>query len=91
MKLEWDEAKRQMTLERRGLDFAEARFVFNGDVLDIEDTREDYGECRIVTFGHLNGRMVTITWTQRGDKRRIISMRKANEREIEKYSPFFRR
>ena len=43
-----------------------------------------------MTFGHLNGRMMTITWTQRGDKRRIISMRKANEREIEKYSPFFR-
>jgi uncharacterized DUF497 family protein len=88
--LEWNEEKRQLTLEKRDLDFADAARVFDGDVLDIEDTRKDYGECRIVTFGHLNGRMLTITWTQRGDKRRIISMRKANEREIEKYSPFFR-
>jgi uncharacterized DUF497 family protein len=88
--LEWNEEKRQLTLEKRSLDFADAARVFDGDVLDIEDSRKDYGECRIVTFGHLNGRMITITWTQRGDKRRIISMRKANEREIEKYSPFFR-
>jgi uncharacterized DUF497 family protein len=88
--LEWNEEKRQLTLEKRDLDFADAARVFDGDVLDIEDTRKNYGECRIVTFGHLNGRMLTITWTQRGDKRRIISMRKANEREIEKYSPFFR-
>ncbi len=88
--LEWNEEKRQLTLEKRGLDFADVARVFNGDVLDIEDTRKDYGECRIVTFGHLNGRMMAITWTQRSDKRRIISMRKANEREIEKYSPFFR-
>ena len=87
---EWNEEKRQLTLEKRGLDFADVVQVFECDVLDIEDTRKDYGECRIVTFGHLNGRMMTITWTQRGDKRRIISMRKANEREIEKYSPFFR-
>jgi uncharacterized DUF497 family protein len=87
---EWNEEKRQLTLEKRGLDFADVARVFDGDVLDIEDTRKDYGECRIVTFGHLNDRMMTITWTQRGDKRRIISMRKANEREIEKYSPFFR-
>lgn len=90
MELEWDEAKRQKTLEMRGLDFADAAFVFDGDVLDIEDARKDYGECRIVTFGHLNGRMTTITWTLRGDKRRIISMRKAHEKEIERYSPFFK-
>lgn len=88
--LEWNEEKRQLTLEKRGLDFADAARVFAGDVLDIEDTRKDYGECRIVTFGHLNGRMMTITWTQRGDNRRIISMRKANEREHKKYNPFFR-
>ena len=78
--LEWNEEKRQLTLEKRGLDFADTARVFAGDVLDIEDTRKDYGECR----------MVTITWTQRGDKRRIISMRNANEREHKKYSPFFR-
>ena len=88
--LEWNEEKRQLTLEKRGLDFADTARVFAGDVLDIEDTRKDYGECRIVTIGHLNGRMLTITWTQRGDKRRIISMRNANEREQKKYSPFFR-
>jgi uncharacterized DUF497 family protein len=90
VELEWDESKRQKTLEMRGLDFADTELIFNGDVLDIEDARKDYGECRIITFGYLRNRMMTITWTQRGDKRRIISMRKAHEKEIEQYSRFFK-
>jgi uncharacterized DUF497 family protein len=90
MKLEWDDAKRQKTVEMRGLDFADAALVFKGDVLNIEDNRNDYGENRIVSVGFLDERMVRITWTQRGESRRIISMRKANEREIKRFSPIFR-
>jgi uncharacterized DUF497 family protein len=88
--LEWNEDKRLLTLEKRGLNFADCERVFAGKTLDIEDTREDYGECRMVSFGFLDDRMMVITWTQRGENRRIISMRKANEREITKYSPFIR-
>jgi hypothetical protein len=46
-----------------------------------EDRREDYSELRYVTVGKLDGRMVILVWTPRGEARRIISMRKANERE----------
>lgn len=51
-----------------------------------EDARFDYGESRFTSAGVLDGRMVVIVWTPRGEVRRIISMRKANEREIEKFA-----
>jgi uncharacterized DUF497 family protein len=51
------------------------------------DVRFDYGEARFVTVGLLSGRMVVLAWTPRGNARRIISMRKANEREQERFGP----
>jgi uncharacterized DUF497 family protein len=55
--------------------------VFAGQTLDFLDERFDYGETRIVTVGHLRGRMVVVVWTQRGEARHVIPMRKANDRE----------
>ena len=81
MKITYDPAKRAATLRVRGLDFEEAVAVFGGTVIDIPDRRFDYGEERILTIGHLRGRMVVVVWTARGDVRHIISMRKANARE----------
>lgn len=82
MDISFDPRKRDATLLDRGLDFADAVEVFEGDiVLEREDDRQDYGETRIVTVGHLSGRMVVVCWTARGEVRHIISMRKANERE----------
>ena len=49
--------------------------------LEIEDTRKDYGEVRIICFGLLGGRMVVVGYTPRGADRHVFSMRKANERE----------
>ena len=39
----------------------------------------------MVTVGHLEGRMVVVVWTPRGRARRVISMRKANDREQAHY------
>ena len=50
--------------------------------LTREDARENYAEPRFQTAGWLDGRIVMLVWTPRGEARRIISMRKANEREI---------
>jgi len=86
MKIEFDEAKRTKTLQERGLDFARASEVFAGPTLTAEDTRFEYGEQRFITFGLLSCRMIILVWTQRGNARRIISMRYANEREKERYS-----
>ncbi|MDA8095856.1 MAG: BrnT family toxin [Betaproteobacteria bacterium] len=81
MEIEFDSAKRDKTLTERGLDFARAAEVFESASLTIHDRRQNYGEDRFNTIGFLDGRMVVVAWTPRGDARRIISMRKANERE----------
>ena len=85
MLVEFDPAKRQRTLDERGLDMAEAGLVFDGDTITVVDDRKDYAEPRFVTVGRLRGRIVFIAWTPRGDVRRIISMRKANDRERAAY------
>ena len=90
MKVEFDEAKRTSTLEQRGLDMARAGEVLDGDTLTIEDDRMDYGETRYITIGFLDERMLVLVWTPRGDIHRIISMRKANDREKAIYEPRFR-
>ncbi len=81
MEIVFDPAKRQATLENRGLDMARAAEIFAGATLTIADDRQDYGEPRFVTIGRLDGRMVVSVWTPRGAARRIISLRKANDRE----------
>ena len=87
MKITFDPAKRDKTLAERGLDFADATVVFAGVTVEIEDTRKDYGEQRIVCFGLLDGRMVVVGYTPRGADRHIFSMRKANEREQARITP----
>lgn len=86
MQIDFDPLKRDKTLQERGLDFARAGEVFAGRHFTAEDSREDYCELRYLTVGTLDGRVVVMVWTPRGEIRRIISMRKANEREIARYS-----
>jgi uncharacterized protein len=81
VEITFDPAKRAKTIDDRGLDFAEAPFVFAGETLNVEDRRQDYGETRIRTIGVLRGRMVMIVWTPRGDARHIISMRYCHAKE----------
>ena len=81
MEISYDPAKRAKTLAERGLDFEDAVHVFAGTTIQAVDDRKDYGEIRLQTFGMLRGRLVNVVWTQRGDIRHIISMRKCNGRE----------
>lgn len=81
MRITFDLAKRDATLATRGLDFADASKVFSGTTLTQADDRKVYGEPRFQTYGFLNGRLVTVVWTPRGVARRVISMRKCNDRE----------
>ncbi len=82
MRITFDPAKRERVLRERGLDFRQAKEVFDGPHLTRPDDRLDYGELRYISAGKLNSRIVVIVWTPRGKARRIISMRKANDREI---------
>ena len=89
MHITWDPAKRAKTLAERGLDFDDAAIVFAGVTVEVEDTRKDYGETRIIRYGHLEGRMVVVGYVPRGKSRHIFSMRKANGREQERLAPYF--
>lgn len=85
MDIEFDQEKRDKALSERGLDFARANEFFAGPTATIADTLSDYGEPRFITIGALDGRLAVMVWTPRGESRRIISMRKANEREITRF------
>jgi len=61
--------------------------IFAGPHLTRIDDRFDYGEERFATAGWVDGQIVIAVWTPRGEVRRIISMRKANERERNKLAP----
>jgi uncharacterized DUF497 family protein len=85
MRITYHAEKRARTLAERGLDFANAAEVFEGLEYTTPDSRRDYGEARYQTVGYLGEVMVMVVWTPRGDDRHVISMRKCNEREREKF------
>lgn len=89
MGITYDPDKRARTLEERGLDFEDAPLVFAGLTVEVEDTRKDYGEVRMICYGKLEGRLIVIGYTPRGADRHIFSMRKANSREQDRLAPYF--
>ena len=88
MRITCDPAKRQLTLDERGLDLLRAKEVFAGLHFTRTDDRQDYGEPRFITAGWLDARLVVFAWTPRGAARRIISMRHCHEREAKKLRPY---
>jgi hypothetical protein len=58
MRITFDPAKREPTLAERGLDFADAALVFAGVTLEIDATRKNPDETRVICFGLPDGRMV---------------------------------
>jgi hypothetical protein len=88
MQYEFDGLKRDRTLLERGLDFAHAEQLFAGVHFTSQDLRVDYAEDRFITVGFLQAKLVVMVWTPRGELRRIISMRKANEREKAFYTQY---
>ena len=85
MEVSFDPEKRAATLVDRGLDFADAASVFAGPVFEFEDDRFAYPEERVITYGLLHERLVAVIWTETTAGRRVISMRKANEKEQRRY------
>jgi uncharacterized protein len=83
VEISFDPDKRATTLAERGLGFADAGRVFDGETFTQPDLRFTYGEERHVTYGLLDGRAVAVVWTERNGGRRIISMRHAHAKEVE--------
>jgi len=57
-------------------------------VLEVEDKRRDYGEQRFIVVGDMRGITVTVVWTPRGDRRRIISAWQSSNRERRQYREY---
>jgi len=85
MDYEWDEAKRRSNLAVHGVDFNDVVHFDWETAIEVEDTRHDYGEKRFIVYGLLGDRMTVLIYTQRRTAIRIISWRKANDREIRYY------
>jgi uncharacterized protein len=87
VRFEWDGRKNRENIRKHGLDFEDAREMFDHPMLVRPDTREDYGEERWTGIGLILGRAVVVVFTERdnGTTIRIISLRKATRNEREDY------
>lgn len=85
MKYEWDEDKRLSNIAKHNIDFVDVVW-FDWETAKIsEDKRKSYGETRFICYGLIHGRLMVLCFTMRADNMRIISLRKANQREVEYY------
>ncbi len=83
MDFEWDEAKSEKNRQERGFGFDLAALIFEGPIIEWCDVREAWGEARVVTVGSVEGAILAVIYTDRGDVRRIISARRARKKEVE--------
>ena len=85
MRFEWDEAKRAANLAKHGVDFAAVEsFDFESAIVTTDD-RDVYEEPREIALGFIGVRLHILIFTWRNDVVRVISLRKANSREVKIY------
>lgn len=91
MLFEWDDKKEKANIAKQGIDFATAALVFNDENrLEWYDKAHSLDEDRYVTIGLINGvaYLVTVVYTERHDRIRLISARKATKLERRKYHDY---
>jgi uncharacterized DUF497 family protein len=87
MRFEWDESKNALNIKKHKIDLADVPSIFNGPIVVDYDDSKDYGEDRWIGIGLLRNTVIVVVFTERGrDTVRIISARKANRYEREKYA-----
>ena len=86
MKFDWDDDKAAINISKHNIAFDLAALVFlDENRLTACDNRFGYGEERMITMGQIDNRLHVIVYTEREGVIRIISARKANKREQERY------
>jgi hypothetical protein len=86
VELEFDPAKNTRNIRERGISLERFAEMDLQTAVAIEDARIDYGERRVRLFGNIDDRLHAAVITYRGDKVRVISLRRANDREERKYA-----
>jgi len=86
VRIAFDPSKNERNIRERNLPFdLAAEFEFETAHIQT-DTREAYGETRYIALGSLHGRLHVLCFTETPDGIRVISFRKANEREVKHYA-----
>ena len=85
---EWDEEKRRQNLAKHGIDFPRAALVFDGrQAVMLYSPRPN--EDRWQTIAEVEGRLISVIWTWREERCRIISARKARDGEARLYRQIY--
>jgi len=82
---EWNPVKNEANLAKHRIDFRDAVRIFEAPVLEKVDTRREYGETRILSFGLYEDVELAVVYTMRGRNRRIISAKRASDSERKTY------
>jgi uncharacterized DUF497 family protein len=82
---EWDERKRKSNAEKHQIDFEDAVAVFSDPAALVVPSSRRRDEQRHLLVGELDGMLITVVYTLRGDSVRIISARRAHKSERKRY------
>jgi uncharacterized DUF497 family protein len=85
VEVEFDPAKDAGNLRKHGVSLARAAEIDWGQVNAVPDDRKAYSEDRYIAAAPIDGRLHIVVFTIRETALRIISLRKANKREIRRY------
>ena len=84
MPYEWDEAKRRGNIAKHCIDF-DSVHRFDWTTASYESSMR-HGELRVLALGYIGGRLHAVVYINRGENARIISMRKADRKEMNRYA-----
>lgn len=85
MLIDFDPAKDKVNRGKHGRSLAVAQELDWDNALVWIDERHDYGELRMIALAPATGVLYYVAFADRGDTRRIISLRRANRREVKHY------
>jgi uncharacterized DUF497 family protein len=86
MDITYDTTKNESNTEKHGVSLAAAVDLEWDEALVWNDERKNYGEDRQCAIGYIGNRLFYVVYVDRSDARRIISLRKANSREVKRYA-----
>jgi uncharacterized protein len=89
MRFEWYEQKRLENLRKHGIDFVDAKEIWQGAVLEVSSAQQEHGEQRHIAYGVLDGRIIAVVFTWHGESRRLISARRVRRYERQNYQDIF--
>lgn len=86
MNITFDPAKNAKNLSKHGVSLGDAAGFEWNNAITWPDLRFDYGESRMAGIGYIGNRLYYVVFVDRNKDRRIISLRKANLREVNRYA-----